>query len=369
MKLFAFSFLFIKLSSAACFNTNISDLNNREFVLKSSIDTLIASTSIEKSSLLIGNSKGILFKTYRGHSDNDLKFDIASLTKLFTATTLINILDESNDSIHSKLSELLPNSASSTQKDKLTIEDLLRHRSGYKAGVRLDELADNTIDSWSNIRNLIPSRKYGKFIYSDINYLLLGEVIRELTAQRLSDAFDKYTLDPLGLSKTCFASKECLGDTREEVAATSSVNDGVVHDPTSRHVEGVAGNAGLFSTIDDIAKFSSVFLNNGRFCKRQIIQKSSVDLMTIKQENSPRGLGFDLTSGYSTRPRGDYFNKGKSFGHTGYTGTSVWIDPEVDIFVVFLTNAVKSKKAKKDFLRVNKELATLIGKYFYSLIE
>jgi CubicO group peptidase (beta-lactamase class C family) len=364
MKVVLFFILIIDVSYASCFNTDSNQVN-AAFPLKSEIESLIAATSIEKASLYVGNSQGVLFKSNYGHNVTDLKYDIASLTKLFTATTLMKVLDESGHSIEDKFVSFFPNVNTTTTKDKVTLENLLRHNSGYKSGVMLSEMSPQTDESWEKIRNLLPSRKYGKFLYSDINYLQLGEVIKRLSTENIDKAFRQNLLSPLGLLNTSFYGDGCRGSCAE----TSTGTNVVVHDPTSQHLDGIAGNAGLFSTIDDMGRFAALFLNKGMNCNRQIVSQKIIRDMTTKKSDSSRGLGFDFTSPYSVKPRGDYFSFGKSFGHTGYTGTSLWIDPEVDVFVVFLTNAVKSKAAKKDFLRINKKLSSLIGKYFYSLKE
>lgn len=358
---FLLFFLFVTNARSSCFDSNAFNRLQLDTVTSNEIDGIVNATSIEKASLVIGNSKGVILSKHYGHTDPNLRFDIASLTKLFTAATLMHEIEKKGYSIKQKWVYFLPSVKTNAHKSRVSLEDLLRHRSGYKAGVLLSELDENTNTAWEKIRNLLPSRGFGKYLYSDINYLLLGEAIRAISGNNLDFSIQDNLIQPLGLKNTSF---ECNNFT---CAATSNSSNFLVHDPTSRVLGGIAGHAGLFASSLDLANFISIFLNGGKFCGKKILSNETVLAMTSKVTGSSRGLGFDLTSPYSRLPRGEYFTKGVSFGHTGFTGTSIWVDPKLDVFVIFLTNAIKSQKAKKEFLRVNNQISTLVGKSFYSL--
>ena len=183
-----------------------------------------------------------------------------------------------------------------------------------------------------------------QFLYSDFSFIALGAVIEAVSGQTL-DAYCHDTIfAPLGMKDTAFRPQDELA---QRAASTSADNDlpttrGKVHDPTAAALNGVAGSAGVFSTADDLARFCQMFLNGGDYAGARILKPETVALMTSKQSpfvGSARGLGFDLDSPYSIRgalPPG-------SFGHTGFTGTSMWIDPLTKSFIVLLTNGVHGK--------------------------
>ena len=202
------------------------------------------------------------------------------------------------------------------------------------------------------------SREAGKeFAYSDLNFVTLGEIVRRVSGQSL-DVFVRQNLfDPLGLDETAFnppaawRSRIAPTETRARSLqylsgrATAEISReiirGVVHDPTAWRMGGVAGHAGLFSSARDVAVYGQLLLNRGNYLGKRVFSPLTVEAMTTSQ--SPRGaltlrgLGWDIDSTFSA-PRGDLLSGG--FGHTGFTGTSLWIHPPTETFIILLTNRV-----------------------------
>jgi uncharacterized protein YbbC (DUF1343 family) len=201
-----------------------------------------------------------------------------------------------------------------------------------------------------------------QFVYSDLSFITLGAVVEAVSGQSLSDFAQDNIYAPLGMTDTGFRPDARLA---ARCAATTSGDDtvetrGIVHDPTARALGGVGGSAGLFSTADDLARFCQMILNRGQYAGVRILRPETVVLATTKQSpyiGNARGLGWDIDSSYSIRgalPLG-------SFGHTGFTGTSVWIDPITETFVILLTNAVHGKPAPRPLNPVRRGVASAVA--------
>jgi uncharacterized protein YbbC (DUF1343 family)/CubicO group peptidase (beta-lactamase class C family) len=290
----------------------------------------------------------------------DTIFDLASLTKIVATTTSIMILVERGkirleDSVSRYIPELKGGG-----RERVTIERLLTHTSGYAPDFDLSE-------QWSGYDEML-KRLYAeplrnapgsRFVYSDINFITLGEVVRRVSGQTLDEFARKNIYEPLGMRDTGFRPRAEL---LPRVAPTENVRGmrsylggmgaqgiegdrilrGEVHDPTANRMGGVAGHAGLFSTADDLAIFCQMILNGGEYGGVRVLSPLTVAEMTrprqVTEDGGARGLGWDINTSFSSN-RGDLFPIG-SFGHTGFTGTSIWIDPASETFVVFLSNRV-----------------------------
>jgi uncharacterized protein YbbC (DUF1343 family)/CubicO group peptidase (beta-lactamase class C family) len=291
----------------------------------------------------------------------DTIFDLASLTKVVaTATSIMILVERGKLRLSDSLSTYIPE-IKGEGREKITIELLLTHRAGYAPDFDLRE-------RWSGydeaIKRLLvePLRNPpgAKFVYSDINYIALGEVVHRVSGMPL-DLFARQNIfQPLGMNDTSFRPTEILrgriAPTEKRRGQLSYLGDkptgaeadgdkwlrGEVHDPTSYRMGGVAGHAGLFSTADDLAIYCQMILNGGEYKGVRILAPLTVDEMTrprlVSESRWTRGLGWDIDSSFSTN-RGDLFPLG-SFGHTGFTGTSMWIDPASNMFVIFLSNRV-----------------------------
>jgi CubicO group peptidase (beta-lactamase class C family) len=364
----------LNLVAASCFETNSNNTieSELEVLIDSTIKNHIKEYNIPLVSVLVGNNKKILYKdiySSKGQAPLGINtiFDLASITKVFTAASVLKVLEEKKIDENEYISNLYPKLFKSRSKSILTYADLLKHSSGFRSGTGVAVFVSDIEKTWNNILGIEPKYEYGKFKYSDINYLVLGRVIEKLSKTSLNSYIEKNIFTKTNMTNTSF-NPYLTNNCKTKCAPTSSkFKLGLVHDSTSRNLGGITGHAGIFSTLTDMSKFASLFLNNGSFCNNQVLSKKIITKMTKLDSNTGRGLGFDMLSPYSKRPRGPYFNKGKSFGHTGFTGTSLWIDPTKNMFVILLTNSVYAadeKKSKKGFLTLNLELSKLIGKFY-----
>jgi uncharacterized protein YbbC (DUF1343 family)/CubicO group peptidase (beta-lactamase class C family) len=308
----------------------------------------------------------------REQMTTDTIFDLASLTKIVATATSIMILVERgqirlNDSITVYLPELKGES-----RDRITVEQLLLHRSGYAPDFDLSEEWNGYDEAMKRLASEpLRNPPDTRFVYSDINYIALGEIVHRVSGMTLDEFAKKNIYEPLGMKDTSFrpfgdsasarttrndaatitriaptetrrASGSYLGGVGDKTAEGERWLRGEVHDPTSFRMGGVAGHAGLFSTADDLAIYCQMILNGGKYNGVRILSPMSVALMTrphvVGEDGSARGLGWDIATSFSSN-RGDLFPLG-SFGHTGFTGTSIWIDPASESLIVFLSNRV-----------------------------
>jgi uncharacterized protein YbbC (DUF1343 family)/CubicO group peptidase (beta-lactamase class C family) len=283
----------------------------------------------------------------------DTIFDAASLTKVVATTTAVMMLvEDARIRLVDPVARYIPEFGR-YGKDRVTIRDLLTHMSGLRPDVdvsfdwvghaRAIELASEEV---------LTAQPGRRFIYSDINYFLLGEVVARVSRQ----PFDVFTRDrifrPLGMKDTMFKPPPALA---ARIAPTQSCTPygwpcegegmtmlrGVVHDPTARRMGGVAGHAGVFTTADDLARFCRMILGGGAIPGgARVLSPLGVARMTSPAtpagEPNIRGFGWDIDSSYSAN-RGELMPLG-SFGHTGFTGTSIWIDPATQVYIVFLSS-------------------------------
>jgi uncharacterized protein YbbC (DUF1343 family) len=270
----------------------------------------------------------------------DTVFDLASLTKcIATATSVMKLVEEGRIRLGDSISTYLPDFAQNGKKD-ITIRDLLTHYSGLPPDLDLKSQWEGREAAYQMAMHEKPINPPGsQFVYSDINFETLGFLVEKVTGQPLNEYAAANIFAPLGMKNTRFLPpKEWLA----RIAPTQydeqgQMLRGIVHDPTARRMGGVAGHAGLFSTGDDMALFAEDFLSGFT-----VLSRSAIAKMTSPQQppNATvlRGLGWDIDSPFSTN-RGELLPVG-SFGHTGFTGTSLWIDPVTDTYIILLTNAV-----------------------------
>ncbi|HQR08017.1 MAG TPA: DUF1343 domain-containing protein [Gemmatales bacterium] len=278
----------------------------------------------------------------------DTIFDMASLTKpIVTATCIMKLVEEDKLNVSDKASWYLPNFGQNGKID-ITIEQLLLHTGGLVPDNAQDDYEHGLEHAYSKIDGLKLTTPPGaRFIYSDVGYIVLGRIIEKITGQPLDAVAQRMIFEPLGLQETGYrriSKKQSIPSDRS--APTEKEGDGllrgVVHDPRARQLDGVAGHAGLFSSSRDLMKYAQMLLNLGHYEGKTILKPETVRLMTLSRHvpgGGMRSYGWDIDTGYSA-PRGDRFPVGLSFGHTGYTGTSLWIDPTSQSFVIILTNRV-----------------------------
>ncbi|HEY1403886.1 MAG TPA: exo-beta-N-acetylmuramidase NamZ domain-containing protein [Pyrinomonadaceae bacterium] len=291
----------------------------------------------------------------------DTIFDAASLTKVVaTATSIMILVERGQVRLSDPLSRHLPE-LKDGGREQITIEELLTHRAGYAPDFDLREQWTGYDEAMrrlatERLRNAAGTR----FVYSDIGYIALGEVVKRVSGQTLDVFARKNIFEPLGMRDTTFnppaalrprvapteqrrAQAAYLGGKPETVGADGDRwLRGEVHDPTAFRMSGVAGHAGLFSTADDLALYCQMILNGGSYRGARILSPLGVAAMTrpraVVDDGAARALGWDVVSSFSSN-RGDLFPPG-SFGHTGFTGTSLWLDPSSETFVVFMSNRV-----------------------------
>jgi len=291
----------------------------------------------------------------------DTIFDLASLTKIVaTATSVMILVERGKLRLSDPVSLYIPE-LKGEGRERITIEQLLTHVSGYAPDFDLRERWTGYDEAIKRlIKEPLRNPPGTRFTYSDIGFITLGEVVARVGGMPLDQFAQKNIFGPLRMTNTGFRPSaklkariapterrrgqlSYLGDTSANVGAEGDVwLRGEVHDPTSYRMNGVAGHAGLFSTADDLAIYCQMILNHGSYGGVRILAPLTVAEMSrprvVSSSGATRGLGWDINTSFSSN-RGDLFPLG-SFGHTGFTGTSIWIDPASEMFVVFLSNRV-----------------------------
>ena len=291
----------------------------------------------------------------------DTVFDMASLTKVMATTgSIMRMVQLGQIKLNDPVAKYIPDFAQNGKED-VTIRQLLTHYSGLRADLDLRPQWTGLEEGYrrANAEKLI-NPPGSTFLYSDINFIVLGELVQKVSGVPLDQYAEAFIFGPLGMKTTQFLPPmSLLARTAPTLVneKTGEVLRAVVHDPTARAMGGVAGHAGLFSTADDTAKFAQTMLNGGS----PVWSKAIVEKMTTPQQppnlTVVRGLGWDIDSPFSSN-RGDLLPVG-SFGHTGFTGTSLWIDPTTNSYIVLLTNAVHLKDGTVIALRT--EVATAVA--------
>ena len=295
-------------------------------------------------------------------AQGDTIYDAASLTKVVATTPAVLLLHERGklniqDPVRMHLPEF-----TGQGREAITIRQLLTHTSGLRPEI--------SVNGWSGHQECIAkcvvevprAAPDERFIYSDINFQLLDEVVRRVSRKRLDVFCAEEIFGPLKMHDTGYNPPAAK---RTRIAPTTVTDGkalrGVVHDPRARKTSGIAGHAGLFTTAPDLARYARMLLQAGELDGVRLFKPETVQLMTSVQTPSSlparRGLGWDIDTGYSS-PRGHKFPLG-SFGHTGFTGPSLWIDPHSKTFVVFLCNRVHPTERGPSVVPLRRTIGTL----------
>jgi serine-type D-Ala-D-Ala carboxypeptidase len=280
---------------------------------------------------------------------NRTVYDLASLTKVVATTTAIMILyDEGKLRLDDPVWRYVPAFAGGA-KNNITIRHLLTHRSGLPAGRDIWRIADSPWEAREAViaSALMPGCPPGAcYEYSDLGPDILGFVAEAITGERLDTFLENRVWDPLGMTDTYFNPPESLRSRIAPTAVTSTRGyplRGEVHDDNAAALGGVAGHAGLFSTVSDLSIFAQMLLNGGTYGGVRIVSDTAVETFTTRIAGS-RALGWDTCQGdYGC---GRHLSE-NAFGHTGFTGTSMWIDRDRDMFVILLTNRVYDARARR----------------------
>jgi uncharacterized protein YbbC (DUF1343 family)/CubicO group peptidase (beta-lactamase class C family) len=347
------------------------------------IEQAIADKKLPGAVVLVGRGDRIVYQKAVGQRavapeleamTLDTIFDLASLTKVVaTTTSVMKLVEDGRIRLSDRVSDYLPG-FERHNKTNVTIRHLMMHTSGLRPDL-------DSANAWTGADTAIqlamdevPTAPPGeRFVYSDINYFLLGDIVRRVSGMPLQEFARTHIFEPLGMKDTMFLPPASL---RPRIAPTEPCTDfgwpcdgpgmkmmrGVVHDWTARRMGGVAGHAGLFSTAADLSIFCRMLLNGGRYNGVRILAPLTVAKMTtpVSAPGDPnvRGLGWDIDSAFSSN-RGELLPIG-SYGHTGFTGTSIWIDPVTKTFIVFLSNRVHPD-GKGDVTPLRARVATVVG--------
>jgi beta-glucosidase-like glycosyl hydrolase/CubicO group peptidase (beta-lactamase class C family) len=271
-------------------------------------------------------------------------FDLASVSKVIgTTTAAMMLVDRGKLKLDEKVISYLPE-FNNNGKENITIRNLLLHNSGLAAFKKYYDVYSTAEEVINDIMNLTPEQETGsKYVYSDLGMITLQQVIERISGQTLDNFLEENLFIPLSMNSTMYnpppeLKNNCMPTEFDDFWRMRQLQ-GEVHDERAYMLNGVAGHAGLFSTANDLAKFLQMILQKGSYQGRQYISPETIELFTKKQsEQSSRGLGWDTKSPEGSSA-GKYFDL-SSYGHTGYTGTSVWSDPTKNLIVVLLTNRV-----------------------------
>jgi uncharacterized protein YbbC (DUF1343 family) len=313
------------------------------------MNTAVARGTIPGGVVLIGHNGNVVYhKAYGMRSLEPVKeamtvdtiFDLASLTKCIATTTSVRkLVQEGKVRLNEPVAAYLPEFAKNGKRD-ITVRELLTHFSGLTEDLDLKTAWKGRDAAYQMAMDQKPVLPPGsRFLYSDINFETLGFLVEKVSGMSLDEYAAKNVFAPLEMRDTRFLPPAAwlprIAPT--EYDESNHMLRGTVHDPTARRMGGVAGHAGLFSTADDLSKYAQELLSGFH-----VLTPLTVEKMSTPQQPPTaatlRGLGWDIDSPFSTN-RGEFFPIG-SFGHTGFTGTSLWIDPVTDSYVILLTNAV-----------------------------
>jgi len=343
-----------KIALGACVLLAAANAFSQPFDSRLSVADSIIQETIDKHEipgavLLVGHDGQVVYrKAYGMRSLEPARspmtvatiFDMASLTKVVATTTAVmQLVEEGKVRLNDSVAKYIPEFAQNGKND-IAVRDLMTHYSGLPPSLDLKSPWSGRETGYSMAFGIVPfAPPESRFVYSDVDYIVLGAVVERVTGMALDSYCAQNIFVPLAMTKTAFRPQTTW---LPEIAPTEydergQMLRGVVHDPTVRRMGGVAGQAGLFSTADDLAKFAQALLSGS-----SVLSWSAIQKMTTPQQpanaSTLRGLGWDIDSPMSHN-RGELLPVG-SFGHTGFTGTSIWIDPTTNTYVILLTNAV-----------------------------
>ncbi|GAB5442466.1 MAG: hypothetical protein Fues2KO_28150 [Fuerstiella sp.] len=319
------------------------------------IDAVVAEGIAEKKMpgcvVMIGHQGHIVYHKAFGHRQlvpqkqpmkPDTVFDMASLTKpIATATSIMTLVDAGKLDVNARVSKYVPEFAANGKQD-ITVHQLLTHMGGLIPDNSLKDYLDGPEKAFERIYALGTYKEPGtKFVYTDVGFIMLADIVKRLTGQNVHEYSQQKIFGPLGMTETGYVPPEAL---RQRAAVTQERDGqpmrGQVHDPRAWELGGIAGHAGLFSTAKDLSRYAQMMINGGTLDGVQILSADAFQLMTepVEVSSGLRTRGWDMNSPYSSN-RGETMSD-KAFGHGGFTGTAMWIDPELELFVIFLSNRV-----------------------------
>lgn len=271
----------------------------------------------------------------------DTIFDLASLTKLFTATYVMQLVEAGRIDLDRTVASYLP-AFGANGKDRITVRQLLDHSSGLPAGMALEKIPGSIADRLAAVDAVKLKTAPGTaHVYSDLNYIVLGQLVELLSGQSLAEYGRTHVFEPLGMRDTTYnppaSLRERIAATEYEPAAGRGMVWGEVHDESAFALGGAAGHAGLFSTTADLVRFGEAMLGGGALGDARILRPETVRAMTtVGPGDAGHGLGWEVDQDWYMGP----LASARAWGHTGYTGTSIVVDASRHLVVVLLTNRV-----------------------------
>ncbi len=310
------------------------------------ITTAIEDSIFPGATVLVGNANEVLYKNSYGNFTYDSTspqvkinsiYDMASVTKAFATTfCVMKLVDEERLDIYKPVADYLPKFGVNG-KENVKVIDLLIHESGLQPYYKPKETESRTeiLDKIMNINLFYETGTETK--YSCLNFVTTMLIIESIINEPMYKFYADNFTTPLKMQRTMFTPPDKI---KKQCVPTAPNLQGVVHDPLARGLEGLSGNAGLFSTVEDLSKFCKLLLNKGVYNSRRYLSKEVINLFTKQYSpQSSRAIGFDTRSEGGKSSSGKYFCKG-TYGHLGFTGTSIWIDPVRKIYAILLTNRV-----------------------------
>jgi CubicO group peptidase (beta-lactamase class C family) len=344
--------------------------------IRATLDRAVADSAFPGVYVIVGTHDRVLAKYGAGHLDwldkpspvpNDsTMWDMASLTKVIAMTSsMMQLVEQHKVELDAPVQRYLP-SWTGANKEKVTVRHLLTHSSGLPAWRPLyKETADPAAALKLAYATPLDTLPGVRMVYSDIGGILMGEIVRAVSGERIDEYFAKHIAVPLKLRETMFLPPPSL---LPRIAPTEIDPwrqrhlHGEVHDENAAALGGVSGHAGLFSSARDVARIAQLYLNHGALDGVRIWKPETIVRFTTVQDSafSNRALGWETPTGTNSA---GHLMKRPAFGHTGFTGTSVWIDPAHDLFIVMLTNRVNPTRANTKITAVRQALADSVMKH------
>ncbi|HOW71617.1 MAG TPA: DUF1343 domain-containing protein [Phycisphaerae bacterium] len=338
------------------------------------IEAAIGRGELPGAVLLVGRGNQVVYRKAYGHRAvkpekvvmvPDTIFDMASVSKpVGCATSIMLLIERGQLNLSDRVSRYFPDFAANGKRD-VTVEQLLLHRGGLVPDNSLNDYKGTPAESLAKIFALKTIYDPGAgFDYTDVGYIMLGELVKAVDGRSLDQFARQELFEPLGMKDTGYMPSNEL---KPRCAPTEQRDGqwmiGEVHDPRAYALGGFAGHAGLFSTADDMARYCRMMLSGGTLDGKRILSELTVREMTrgrcLPDGTGCRGYGFDVSTGFSSA-RGNLFEAGSTYGHTGFTGTMFWIDPNHDCYVVLLTNAVHPD-GKGTVIDLRRRVATVVA--------
>lgn len=342
--------------SDSAFSSPLRELGQEQLApVETIVNKSVLEGKIPGAVILIGNSEKVFYRRAFGYRavepekipmTEDTVFDLASLTKVIATTiAVMQLVENGKLELGDTVTKYWP-AFKAKGKGSITLRHLLTHYSGLRPGLDMADITPGPRGYETAMQRIVrekPLHPPGRvYLYSDINFEILGELVRRVSRQPLDEYCAKHIFEPLGMRDTFFKPSSSM---RCRIAPTEVVHGkllhGEVHDPACLTMGGVSGHAGLFSTADDLSLFARMLLNRGSLGGVKILNAHSVEQMTTPQVPSQktklRGLGWDIEAPFCSNR--EEFSAG-AYGHLGYTGTAIWIDPVSDTYIIVLTNRV-----------------------------